>query len=396
VLNQTAQERLADEHAQVQLRVVVAVPGITATVDPAQPTGANGWYTGPVSVGLALDEGPAAAIEARVDGGEWAAYAAPITLEADGLHRVEYRAVSAGTPIEASAGAVDVRIDATRPALAVDLDPASGIGWADRPVTASFEATDAASAVDRVEVRVDGGAWQVSDGTEVFDVPGVHQVEARAVDAAGNASDARTFAVDIAPADGAATVPGVGELSSDNGWDTGLLDGDYRITMNLWWGENGSRFTLFENGSEISSQWLTPGTPAAQTAWADVAGRPNGTYVYTGVLTNSKGSTETKSLTVQVKDAAPATPVLSHDNQDRDGNYTVTATLRWGTNATSYRFLENGVQVAAGALTSATPNAQSAKLPVTGKPAGKYTYTVEFRNAAGTMVSKPLSVTVAR
>ena len=41
VLNQTQQERLADAQSRVQVRVVVAVPQITATVDPAAPTGAE-------------------------------------------------------------------------------------------------------------------------------------------------------------------------------------------------------------------------------------------------------------------------------------------------------------------------------------------------------------------
>jgi GH43 family beta-xylosidase len=396
VFNQAPQERLADAHAQVQLRVVVAVPQITATVDPVSPTGAGGWYTGPVTVGLTLDEGSAATIESRVDGGDWAAYEAPNRLDADGVHRVEYRAVVAGAPVEASAGAIDVRIDAAAPTIEHALDPASGIGWTDQPVTASLEAADAASGVDRIEARLDGGTWQTSDETVVFDEVGVHDVEVRAIDAAGNVGAIAAFTVDIAPADLAVRAPATGQLSSDNGRDTGLLDGDYRITMNLWSGENASRFTLYENGVEIDSQWLTPHSPNAQKAWVDVSGRTDGTYIYTGVLTNSKGSTDTSTLTVQVRDANPAKPVLSHDNRDRDGSYTVTANLWWGTNATSYRFFENGVEVASGSLTASTPDAQSARLVVSGKARGTYEYTVEFRNAAGATLSKPITVTVSK
>jgi hypothetical protein len=289
-----------------------------------------------------------------------------------------------------------VRLDATVPTVSHSLAPASGIGWTDKPVTASLHAADAASGVDRVEVRIDGGTWQTSGDTLVFDEVGAHDVEVRAVDTAGNVGATDAFSVDIAPADFAVRAPATGQLSSDNGWDTGLLDGDYRITMNLWSGENASRFTLYENGVAIGSLWLTPHTPNAQKAWADVSGRGNGTYVYTGVLTNSKGSTATSTLTVQVRDANPAKPVLSHDNRDRDGNYVVTANLWWGTNATSYRFFENGVAVASGALVAASPGAQSAVLPVSGKPRGTYEYTVEFRNAAGATTSKAISVTVTK
>jgi len=97
---------------------------------------------------------------------------------------------------------------------------------------------------------------------------------------------------------------------------------------------------------------------------------------------------------VKVTDASPGKPVLSSDNWDGDGVFTLTADLWWGTNATSYRFLENGAEIGSGTLTAASPAAQRATLPVTGKAKGTYTYTVEFTNAAGTTVSAPLKVTV--
>jgi len=137
-------------------------------------------------------------------------------------------------------------------------------------------------------------------------------------------------------------------------------------------------------------------SPGAQSAVVDIKGLKNGTYVFTGELLNSKGRTATQPLTVKVTDAAPGKPVLSADNWDGDGKYTVTADLWWGTNATSYRFLENGVEVGAGDLKAATPGAQRATLPVTGKAKGTYTYTVEFANAAGTTASAPLKVTVTK
>ena len=39
--------------------------------------------------------------------------------------------------------------------------------------------------------------------------------------------------------DGATAAPGQAVLSSNDGWDTGLKDGTFDITMNLWWGVNG-------------------------------------------------------------------------------------------------------------------------------------------------------------
>ena len=190
------------------------------------------------------------------------------------------------------------------------------------------------------------------------------------------------------------TPPATAALSSNNGWDTGLSDGDYRITMNLWWGSNANRFQLYENGRLIAQKYLDIATPTAQTAYVDVSGRPNGTYEYVGVLVNPYGQTSTKPLTVKVTDADPGMPVLSEDNGDGDGNYTVSANLWWGTNASSYRFLENGIPVASGELTVATPARQQAKLTLTDKAAGRYTYTVEFTNYAGTTTSAPITVKV--
>ena len=198
------------------------------------------------------------------------------------------------------------------------------------------------------------------------------------------------------PIDGAAKPPAVGVLSSDNGWDTGLRDGDFDVTMNLWWGENASVFRLYENGELVHSERIDPATPKAQRAVVPVRGRADGVYEYTGELVNSKGTTTLKPLTVEVTDASPGAPALSHDNHDRDGRYTVAANLWWGTNATSYVFRENGIVVAEGALTAATPGAQRATLPVSGKAKGTYVYTVEFRNPAGSTTSSPLTVTVAR
>lgn len=95
-------------------------------------------------------------------------------------------------------------------------------------------------------------------------------------------------------------------------------------------------------------------------------------------------------------DAAPGKPAISAANKDGDGTYTVTADLWWGTNATSYRFLENGVEASSRTLVAATPSAQRAKLEVTGKPVGTYVYVVEFTNAAGTTASRELTVKVTR
>jgi arabinogalactan endo-1,4-beta-galactosidase len=185
-------------------------------------------------------------------------------------------------------------------------------------------------------------------------------------------------------------------LSHDNGWDTGLQDGSYTVSMNLWWGVNATKFRLYENGTLIATTPLTFGGLGAQSASVAVTGKANGTYVYTGLLENSKGTTPVAPITVTVTDANPGVPVLSSDNADGDGVYKVTANLWWGTNATSYRFFENGTLVSQGTLVAATPGAQTAVLNVAGKAKGSYDYRVEFVNSAGATSSKVLTVKVKK
>ncbi|WP_434810217.1 glycosyl hydrolase 53 family protein [Microbacterium sp. bgisy189] len=197
-------------------------------------------------------------------------------------------------------------------------------------------------------------------------------------------------------ADTATAAPARGALSHDNGWDTGLRDGDYRITMNLWWGQNASSFRLYENGVLIATVPLEYRGTKAQLATVPITGRANGTYAYTGVLVNTQGETAVTPVTVSVTAANPGMPVLSHDNRDRDGAYTVTADMWWGTNATSYRFYEDGELVSEGSLTAATPAAQRARLTVDGASVGTHTYRVVFANAAGETTSRDLEVVVRR
>ncbi|MFP7834513.1 glycosyl hydrolase 53 family protein [Marisediminicola sp. LYQ134] len=194
--------------------------------------------------------------------------------------------------------------------------------------------------------------------------------------------------------DDAVAAPARGTLTHNNGWDTGLHDGSFTVSMNMWWGENASVLRVFENGDLIDTVALDYDGVRAQRAAIDVTGKPNGTYTYTAELENSKGVTELAPLTVRVTDANPGTPRLSHDNNDRDGDYTVTASMWWGTNASSYRVLENGVVVDEGDLAAATPGAQIVRVPLTDRPRGTHEYVVEFENAAGSTASAPLRVTV--
>ena len=186
--------------------------------------------------------------------------------------------------------------------------------------------------------------------------------------------------------------PGKAVLSSDN-WDN---DSSFTVAANLWWGQNAQTVTLLENGVAVATRDLVDATPSAQSAAFQVAGKPNGTYVYTAVLTNQHGSTTTAPLTVKVTAANPGTPALSHDNWDGDGSYTLTTNLWWGTNATTYRLYEDGVLIDTQSLTANGTNAQKATTTVNGRAIGTHVYRAELSNALGSTSSPEVKVKVTR
>ncbi|MEV7757786.1 family 78 glycoside hydrolase catalytic domain [Microbacterium sp. NPDC089180] len=237
---------------------------------------------------------------------------------------------------------------------------------------------------------------QVVDATQSIDLKGRRGdvvITARAVDNAGLSTEVTTT-VTVFPEEGSKSAPGVGVLSTDQGHTTGLRGGTYSVVMDMWWGSNGGMFRLYENGKLIATDYPSPETPKAQKVSVLVEGKANGTYTYTGELINARGSTATKSLVVQVTNAAPGKAVLSNDNWDGDGAYTVTGDMWWGTNATSYRLLENDVLIDEKSLTSATPAAQKTTTFVTGRAAGSYRYTLILVNAVGETSSETMVVKV--
>ncbi|WP_448003555.1 rhamnogalacturonan lyase family protein [Agromyces bauzanensis] len=282
--------------------------------------------------------------------------------------------------------------DATAPV--VTGVPADGSLLADSGSLAlAVAAEDPESGVRNLDVAFDGEPVAPGEVIPLDGLVGTHTLTVRAANHAGLVT-AEAVSLLVYEDEGATEAPGRGILSSDSGWEDGLHDGAFTISMNLWWGVNGSVFRLYENGELVSTRLLSPDSPNAQLATFDVAGKENGDYVYTGELVNAAGTTATSSVTVKVRDAAPAEPVLSHDNRDRDGNYVVTADLWWGTNGTAYRLYENGVLIDEQPLEAASPNAQSASTAIAGRAPGEYVYVAEFRNAAGGTMSKPIAVRV--
>ena len=259
--------------------------------------------------------------------------------------------------------------------------------------TVAVTADDPESGVRNLDIAFDGEPVAPGQTIDLDDLVGPHTLTVNAVNHDG--LSARTAVQLLVYEDeGAKKAPARGVLSTDSGWEDGLHDGEYTVSMNLWHGVNGAVFLLYENGELISTELLDADSPNAQVTTVRVSGKENGTYVYTGELINANGTTQTTSVRVKVTDAAPAAPVISHDNHDKDGEYTISTDLWWGTNATGYRLFENGVVIDEQTLVADSPNAQHVQTPISGRTAGEYVYVAEFSNAAGSTTSQRITVTV--
>lgn len=254
-------------------------------------------------------------------------------------------------------------------------------------------ADDPESGVRTLDVALDGTPVAPDAAIPLAGMSGERVLTVRAVNHDGLVATAEVRLV-VFSDDGASAPPARASLHTDSGWRDGRHDGSFTVTMNLWWGTNGGAYRLYENGELIATRLLAPNTPMAQVASVAVAGRSNGTYVYTGELVNAAGVTATTPTTVVVTDAAPARPVVSHDNGDGDGAFTLTTNLWWGTNGSEYTLFENGVEIDRQQLTVASPAAQRAVTSIAGRSPGTYEYVAEFANDAGATRSAPITVVV--
>ena len=148
-----------------------AQKSVTVRVDSAAPTtqittggtGANGWYRGPVQVGLSGSdpESGVAFTMYRVDGGQTQIYSGPFTISGEGQHEVLYYSNDKLGHNEAQQSAT-IRIDSTLPTAQISVSgTVGGNGYYKGPVQFTIAASDNLSGVASTYYRINGGPTQV-------------------------------------------------------------------------------------------------------------------------------------------------------------------------------------------------------------------------------------------
>ena len=229
------------------------------TVAPASGHDADGlWHRPPVTVHLVASDAASgvARSEYRLDAdaawhaGTSVAVAAPADHSADGVHTVSYRSLDVAGNVE-QAKSCQVKIDTTAPTTVDDADGA----WHPAAAAVRLTPSDALSGVALTEYRVDGGAWQ-SGTTVAIASDGLHAVDYRSTDAAGNVEGVRSCQVRI---DG--TAPLTTQSGADDAWHaapvtvrlaasdalSGVALTQYRLDAGAW--TSGDQVTVSSDGA---------------------------------------------------------------------------------------------------------------------------------------------------
>jgi len=190
-----------DEHGarsdRVYLPVAVDTTPPALDVERAGRRGGEGWYVEPVRfTAHAADEvSGVERIEYRVNDERWRRYTGPFEIGADGIHRVRFRAVDRAGNV-ALGDTETVAVDRTAPGVEHSIERAYGF------VAVALAAGEGESGLERIEYRTGSERRRYTEPI-VLREPGLHRIEARAADRAGNISAWRTFSVEVgAPAAG--------------------------------------------------------------------------------------------------------------------------------------------------------------------------------------------------
>ncbi|MFG2054443.1 OmpL47-type beta-barrel domain-containing protein [Micromonospora sp. NPDC048930] len=242
-------------------------PTVTASVTGQRDT--NGAYVGSATVTLSATDTQSGVdkVEYALDGGAYAAYTAPVTVNQAGQHTVSYRATDkAGN----TSPAQQVSFTVVEPAPADTTPPtasATVTGQRDTNgayvggATVTVTATDSGSGVDRIEYSLDGQPYAAYTAPVTVNQVGQHAVSYRATDKAGNTSSPQTasFTVVDPPAPDT-TPPTVNATLAGQLDDTGAYVGSATVTLTAADSGSGVDRIEYSLDGELYTRYAVPVT----------------------------------------------------------------------------------------------------------------------------------------
>jgi len=148
----------AGKVATADLNVESVAPVTTATITPATPNGANGWYKSAVTVTLGASDNCSgvAKTEFSTDGGmTWSPFISNLHIISDGVSTIHYRSVDNAGNVEV-ARSLTVKMDQSAPTISLSADPS--VIWPpdgkNIPITINVEGADAISGLASVSYVV--------------------------------------------------------------------------------------------------------------------------------------------------------------------------------------------------------------------------------------------------
>ncbi|PYF97279.1 Copper binding protein, plastocyanin/azurin family [Georgenia satyanarayanai] len=317
-------------------------PTVTADVTGEQDE--DGAYVGSATVALtAADEDGGSGVdtvEYSLDGGEYAAYSAPLEVTEPGAHTVDFRATDvAGNTGEGSVSFtvvepdVEPEPDTTAPEVSAAVtgeqdEDGAYVDSATVTITATDE--DGGSGLDTVEYSLDGAEYTAYTEALTVSEPGAHTVDFRATDVAGNTAEGSvSFTVvepDVEP-EPDTTAPEVSAAVTGEQDEDGAYVGSATVTITATDEDGGSGLGMVEyslDGGEFTHyhEALTVSEPGEHTVdyrASDVAGNVGeGSVTFTVVEADVEPDPD---------ETAPEVTAAVTGEQDEDGAYVATATV---------------------------------------------------------------------
>ncbi|RIJ78032.1 DUF4982 domain-containing protein [Nakamurella silvestris] len=295
----------AVESTTVAAKVDTTAPTTTLTTAPAAPNGANGWYTGDVTVTLAgADDAQGSGLQSteyQLDGGAWTTYAAPLVISAEGTYTVAYRSTDVSGNVEATR-TTTVKLDKTAPLTGPLVQDLSATA-----VSVTLVSADSTSGVAKTEYRFAGGTF--ADYTGVLTVQrtaAARTIEFRSTNNAGLVEATHQVVV---PA-----LPTVLESSSITATVTGgavATDKPAKVSVVVTAPRNlgGELVTLYSGSTLVGAATLV-GNANGGSVTASVWGLPAGTSSlvakYAGNAAVDGSSSSPVTVSVYFSDVAPS------------------------------------------------------------------------------------------